>query len=118
MSVLGPGGGPRGGGGGGSGACGAGRGFPMCRVLLGGKSLDMGVGGSGVVIKVPEGEGKEYQEPVEQAEDFQCVVYFWEVGLWTWGRGGVIKVPEGKGRNTRNLWSRRRISSVSCTSGR
>ena len=34
---------------------------------------------------------------MEQTEDFQCVMYFWEVGLWTLG-GGVIKVPEGEGK--------------------
>ena len=51
-------------------------------------------------MEVPEGEEEEDQEPVEQEEDFQCVVYFWEVSLWTWGGGSgvVIKVPEGEGK--------------------
>ena len=54
---------------------------------------------------------------MEQTEDFQCVMYFWEVGLWTLG-GESLRFPRERERNARNLWSRKRISSVSCTSGR
>ena len=32
-----------------------------------------------VPVEAPEGEEEDDQEPIEQEEDFQCVVYFWEV---------------------------------------
>lgn len=31
-----------------------------------------------VPVEQPEGEDED-EEPVEQEEDFQCVVYFWQV---------------------------------------
>ncbi|EDO38109.1 predicted protein, partial [Nematostella vectensis] len=31
-----------------------------------------------VPVETPEGEEEEEDEPVEQEEDFQCVVYFWQ----------------------------------------
>lgn len=38
-----------------------------------------------VPVEVPDdeddGDNEDSDEPVEQEEDFQCVVYFWQVGV-------------------------------------
>lgn len=34
-----------------------------------------------VPVEQPEGDDED-DEPVEQEEDFQCVVYFWQVSTW------------------------------------
>ena len=34
-----------------------------------------------VPVEQPEGDEEE-EEPIEQEEDFSCVVYFWQVGAY------------------------------------
>lgn len=34
-----------------------------------------------VPVEQPEGDEEE-EEPIEQEEDFSCVVYFWQVGTY------------------------------------